>query len=184
MTDEEVVALVCSGDKDKFAVIIQRYQDKLFRYIKRLTDRSTADIEDILSDVFISAYTNLLGFDPDKKFGSWIYRIAHNKVIDYFKSQKSTYSLSEDSEELVWNGEQLLEDLEIEKENKKIIKAAVLELELKYKEVILLFYFEGKSYQEISDILHQNPNQVGVLIHRARQKLKQKLGKIYEKKSR
>ena len=180
MTDEEVVVLVCSGDKNKFTLIIERYQDKLFRYIKRLANQSNEDIEDILSDVFLSAYTNLQGFDTHKIFSSWIYRIAHNKVIDYFKSKKHTYSLSEDSEELIWNKDKLLEDLEIEKENQKIIKNAVSELELKYKEVILLFYFEDNSYQEISDILHLNVNQVGVLIYRAKQKLKQKLKTLYE----
>jgi len=180
MTDEEVIALVCKGDRDKFALIIERYEDKLFRYIKRLTNQSPEDIEDILSDVFLSVYSNLQGFDTHKKFGSWIYRIAHNKIVDSFRAKKPTFFLTEDSEELVMSKNQLIEELEIEKENQKIIKTAVSELELKYKEAILLCYFEDKSYNEISDILRLNPNQVGVLIHRAKQKLKNKLKKTYE----
>jgi RNA polymerase sigma-70 factor (ECF subfamily) len=180
MTDEEVVVLICRGDRSRFVVIIERYQDKLFRYIKRLINQSNEDVEDILSDVFLSAYSNLQGFDTHKKFSSWIYRIAHNKAIDYFKSKKYTYSLGEDSEELIWNKEQLFEDLEIEKENRQIINDAISKLELKYKEVILLFYFEDNSYQEISDILHISVSEVGVLIHRAKQQLKNKLQNLYE----
>jgi len=180
MTDEEVVVLVCKGDKNKFALIIERYEDKLFRYIKRLANQSSEDVEDILSEVFLSAYSNLQGFDSHKNFGSWIYRIAHNKVIDYFKSKKCSYLLNEDSEELIWNKDQFFEDLEIEKENRQIVNDAIPTLELKYKEVILLYYFEEKSYQEISDILHISVNQVGVLIYRAKKYLKQKLKNFYE----
>jgi RNA polymerase sigma-70 factor (ECF subfamily) len=180
MTDEEIVALVCAGDKNKFSLIIQRYQDKLLRYIKRLTNQASEDGQDILSEVFLSAYANLNGFNPDKKFSSWIYRIAHNKAIDYFRTHKNIGSLDQDSEELIWNKETLFEDLEIEKENRQIVNDTISKLELKYKEVILLFYFEDKSYQEISDVLHISVSQVGVLIHRAKQQLKHFLRNFYE----
>lgn len=78
----------------------------------------------------------------------------------------------EENEELFESGEKLIEEMAIEKEKRETVIRAVEKLELKYKEVVLLYYFEEKSYDEISDILHTNTTNIGVLLLRAREKLK------------
>lgn len=175
MTDGEVVKLVCDGDIDKFALIVERYEAKLTRYIKRLINQPDEEVEDVLAEVFISVYSNIQGFDQKRSFSSWIYRIAHNKAIDYFKLKKNNFSLNVEDEELIGDGKKLFEEIAAEEEQKKLVANAVEKLEVKYREVILLYFFEDKSYEEISDILHKNTNEVGVLLFRAKAILKKKL---------
>lgn len=177
MTDEEVVKRIIEGDKAKYGEIIERYQGKLFGYIKNLINQNNMEVEDVVEDTLISAYQNLNGFEASKKFSSWIYRIAHNKAIDYFKKKRLKNQMLDSGNEILESDEKLIEELEIEKEETRRVKKAVNSLELKYKEVVLLYFFDNKSYEEISDILHISTNGVGVLLFRAKEKLRKILKK-------
>ncbi len=128
-----------------------------------------------MEESLIAAYQNLQGFDDNQKFSSWILRIAHNKTVDYIKKKKP--KLAGDELEDVKDDKKLFEELEIERENKKELYKAIGKLELKYREVIVLYFFEEKSYEEISDILRITTNNVGVILNRAKEKLK----RYYEK---
>ncbi|HIP49827.1 MAG TPA: sigma-70 family RNA polymerase sigma factor, partial [Candidatus Pacebacteria bacterium] len=115
-TDEELVLLTLK-DQDYYACLVQRYEDKIFRYIKRISSVPTEDVEDILQDVFISAYKNLNGFDHGFKFSSWLYHIAHNKTISFWRRMRLRPQVvtSEDDVELflaVSAGDNLLEHIE------------------------------------------------------------------------
>lgn len=179
MTDEELINLIQKGKQEKFGLVIDRYEKKLFFYLKNLINQSGEDVEDLLQEVFVSVYVNIQSFDTQKKFSSWIYRIAHNNAVDYFKSKKRLRSESLDfKEDYFDNNQKLAEDLEIETERNLLIKKYINELDIKYKESILLFYYENRSYEEISDILHIPPSQVGVLLFRAKKLLKHKLIKL------
>lgn len=168
VSDEKIVKLIQGGKVEKFGEIIERYQGKLFGYIKNLINQNNMEVEDVVEDTLISAYQNLNGFDTSKKFSSWIYRIAHNKAIDYFKKKRLKKESLEDKDETIESNKKLIEELEIEKENKAMVNKAVDKLELKYKEVVVLYFFEDKSYEEISDILHISTSSVGVLLFRAK----------------
>ena len=180
MTDEEIVLKIQKGSKETFAEIVDRYQGKLYGYLRRITNQPAEEVEDLLQEVFISAYINIRGFDIKKSFSSWIYRIAHNKAIDFFKKKKlkKVTALDEDNEEWIVKEEKLQEELEIEAEQKKKISLASTTLELPYKEVVELYYFEDKSYEEISDILHIPTTNVGVLLFRAKKTLQKLLADI------
>ncbi|HEX8924127.1 MAG TPA: RNA polymerase sigma factor [Patescibacteria group bacterium] len=179
MKDEELVYKIQNGEKELYGEIMERYEGKLFGYIKHLVNQEPEEVEDLVEEVFISGYINLQSFDSKKRFSSWIYRIAHNKAIDYFKKKKTyTKGLTEDNEELLPNEEKLTEELQIEEERKMKIKEAIDKLEVKYREAIILNYFEEKSYDEISDILHIPVSHVGVILFRAKKILKEKLKDI------
>jgi len=171
-TDEEIVKLVSLGNSELYGVVMERYQEAMFRYVRRVINQVDEEVEDLVQEVFIKGYENIQSFDGTKKFSSWLYRIAHNLCIDYFRKKRPTTSLIDDAEELLESGEKLVEEMAIEKERKESLMRAVEKLELKYKEVVLLYYFEEKSYDEISDILRINTSNVGVLLLRAREKLK------------
>ena len=177
MVDEEIVELVKKGNTEAFGEIVEKYQGPILGYIRKMINQTTEEAEDLTQEVLISAYENINGFERGRKFSSWIYRIAHNKAIDYFKKRKVKTSQIEDMEELLMENKQLIEDLEIQKEEIKKLRMAVEKLELNFREIIVLNYFEEKSYEEISDILKIPVNNVGVLLYRARKLLK----KIYEK---
>lgn len=173
ITDETIAQSVQNGDAEAFGELISRYETKLKRYGRKFLN--TADeIEDLVQDVFIKSYTNIQSFNPELRFSPWIYRIAHNLFVNELK-RKSRYGLT------LFDADTLLPFLPaqetadsdiLEEELQQEIDALLALLPPKYREAIILHYFESLSYQEMSDILHIPITTVGVRITRARQKLR------------
>lgn len=180
--DEEVVRQALK-DKEAFAVLVGRYEERLKRYIRRLGVFRREDMEDILQNVFLKAYRNLNDFDLRLKFSSWIYRITHNETMGFFRSRiarSEKVLVGEESESLfddIPAGLDLQRDID-RRLNGSQIAAALYELEPKYREVIVLRYFEEREYAEIFDILHIPIGTVGTLIGRAKKRLKDRLTRL------
>jgi RNA polymerase sigma-70 factor (ECF subfamily) len=172
ISDEKIIEKVKSGNIELYGKIVSRYQAPLERYVKRVTNQGNEEIEDIVQDVLVKAYENVQGFNEGKKFGSWLYGIAHNTCIDFFRKNKLKTNPIDEFEEILPSKDKLIEELLIEKEKSMGVARAVSKLELKYREVILLYFYEDKSYEEIGDILKINKTNVGVLLMRAKEKLK------------
>ena len=173
-TDEEIV-LACLDDKEAFAYIIERYEPKLRRYLSRITNVIPADVDDLLQDTFIKAYQNLHSFDADFAFSSWMYRIARNTAIsDHRRRSSRPESLVLDDDEVFM---QLSDESNIEqelgiREAGKHLRTIIPTLRDDYRDVIILRFFEGKGYDEISDILMKPPGTVATLLNRAKKELK------------
>ena len=172
LTDEVVVGQVQKGKIEAYGEIVERYEKQLQRYVRRVTNQEQEEVEDLVQETLISGYENIQGFDLTQKFSSWIFRIAHNKCIDLFRKNKLKTTTMEEKEELIESNEKLVEDLEIENEDKKMVCEAIEKLEVKYREVVTLYYFEDKSYEEISDVLRTTTSNVVVMIKRAKSKLR------------
>src|SRR5690606_37040682 len=86
-SDNEVVKLALR-ERALFGHIVERYQDKLSRYITRLGVRNPDDRDDVLQEVFIKVYRNLNDYDDRYSFSAWIYRIAHNETISWYRKRK------------------------------------------------------------------------------------------------
>ena len=179
LSDEELIVKIREKDPELYAEIIQRYQSKLSHYLRKFI-KDFDEIEDVLQDVFIKAYKNLYGFNPDRRFSSWIYRIAHNEAINHIKKYYNRGRISFDELEYEIIGEKmdLAERIDLKIDREKI-GLAFNDLKLKYKEVILLYYFEDRSYEEISDILRMPVSTVGTYISRGKKQLKEILLKKY-----
>lgn len=181
-TDEEIIQLILKNP-DFFGVIIQRYEKPLSRYIKRLGIFKKEDIEDVLQNTFIKIYKNLNDFDTDLQFSSWAYRIAHNEAISFFRAKnvRPEGHLLNDSEEIL----PLIQDeLNLWKDQNQSLNAehlnkAISEIDQKYKDIIVLRYFEEKEYSEISDILQIPEGSVATHLHRAKKELQKKLSHIH-----
>jgi len=168
LSDEEIVKLVSKKDQELFSHIIKRYQDKLMRYAVYLTgdeDKSA----DIVQETFIKTYINLNSFDPQKKFSSWIYRIAHNQAMSSFPRHQKQVTLPDDFE--FDSGVNLEDDL-IKQEFQAHTAKCLKKMPLIYREPLSLFFIEEKSYEEISDILRIPTGTVGTRINRAKLILK------------
>ena len=88
-TDEELVEIVRSEDKELYSELVYRYEDKLVRYANYLIgDEHKA--ADAVQEAFIKAFINIKSFDLKKKFSSWIYRIVHNESINLVKKDKKS----------------------------------------------------------------------------------------------
>jgi RNA polymerase sigma-70 factor, ECF subfamily len=163
-SDEAIVELVRSQDQEKYAVLVDRYQYKLLRYVTSLIqDENKAT--DAVQETFIKAFVNLNGFDISKKFSSWLYRIAHNEAMNAVKKYHKEIPLPEG---LDLASKQDIEEDFIQKETSEKIKICLSKLPVIYAEPLVLRYLEEKSYDEISDILHLPLGTVGTRINRAK----------------
>lgn len=172
--DEEIAVLVQSGKVDSFGILINRYEKKLSRYAyKFLSQRQ--DIEDIVQDIFLKAYKNIQSFDSKRKFSSWLYRIAHNELVNALKKKKRNSLLFFDLDTFVphfsYDKNEFIDKIDNEKMKEKI-NNYLDKLEPKYREPIILYYYEEFDYKEIADILKIPVSTVGVRIKRGRDKLK------------
>ena len=171
ISDEELVEKSLQ-DIDYFACIYERYEQKLIRYILRISSFSIEEAEDILQEAFIKAWRNLNEFNKDLKFSSWIYRIVRNTTITEWKKTKSKgRDKKQDIEEELFRNIPSLLNTEKEADqkfnNKNIGKILQLMPE-KYREVLILKFLEEKNYQEISDILKKPNGTIATLINRAK----------------
>lgn len=178
-SDNELVKLTLENPDD-FLYIVNRYQQKLLSFIRRISNISIEEAEDLLQEVFIKVYQNLNDFDPNLKFSSWIYRITRNQVISHYRKNKNRPQVLsfEINEEIFEN---LATDFDVTKQiDQQILKQnitkALNQIPPKYRDVIILKYFEEKNYLEISDILKRPPGTVATLLNRGKKQFK----KIYE----
>ncbi len=168
------------ANSEEFGRIIEKYEEPLKRYIRRIARPSVDDLDILLQDVFIKIYENLNDFDQTLQFSSWIYRIAHNESIDFVRKKKRTgVSLDEpinDDEgttlaETIASPTNITEDIDAGY-IKKSIELVLDDLEPKYRSVLVLKFLEDKDYEEISDILRKPPGTVATLIHRAKKEFR------------
>jgi len=183
VSDEKLVRRSLE-DREHFYYLIKRYETKLLRCIKRTTNVTREEAEDLLQEIFLKIYRHLNDFDQELKFSSWAYRIAHNEVINFAKKKKLGQYLfrSNNGDD---GGNDLIDRLVSEDdvhfdyvsmESRERVWQALMKLPLKYREVLVLKFFEDKSYREMSDILRKPEGTVATLVNRA----KKRFGKIAE----
>ncbi len=173
ISDEELAKKVQNGHKQSFDLLISRYSEKIFRYAKRFL-YNLQDAEDATQDVFIKTYENIQSFNLNKRFSPWIYRLAHNTFINIIRKNKREKIQFIDLDTVLphFVSHDTLEKEISSKFDLKLLEKVIKKLNPKYREIIILFYYEEKSYQEISDILKIPASTVGVRLKRAKQQLK------------
>jgi RNA polymerase sigma-70 factor, ECF subfamily len=173
---------VKKGDQNAFAEIVDLYKDKIYQLCYRMLG-NVHEAEDIAQEAFIRAYVNIHTYDTNKKFSTWLYRIATNLSIDRIRKKKPDYFL--DAEVSGTDGltmysqiasdtalpEDELETREIQQE----IQKEILKLPEKYRTVIVLKYIDELSLLEISEILNIPIGTVKTRIHRGREALRKQL---------
>lgn len=174
-SDQELVAAALA-DSAAYAPLVRRYQAPLNRYLFRLGCKSQSDADDILQEVFLKAYRNLNDYDPSLKFSSWIYRITHNEAITFFRKGNRAPQVARDEDEAV-AFENIVADGDLVAEldarlDAQALRAAINQLDAKYRDVLVLRFLEDRTYDEISDILRKPPGTVATLISRAKTRLR------------
>lgn len=164
LSDEEIADIVRTKDKNVYAEIIKRYQEKLMRYAKYILGDEQKGA-DVVQEGLVKAYINLNGFDTKKKFGSWIYRIVHNEAMNMLSKQKKQKPLDE---QVDFDSGINLEDEFIKNELINHAHRCLEQMPIIYKEPLSLYFLEEKSYEEISDILRIPMGTVAARINRAK----------------
>lgn len=171
-SDEEIAKAVQEGDGELFGELIFRYEEKLKRYARRFLVREE-DVEDLVQDVFIKAYTNIQSFNLGLRFSPWIYRIAHNTFVNELKRKERYGSTIFDADTIFafLPAKERADTNSLREDDKMIVSDSLSTLSPKLREVLVLHYFENLSYKEIAEVLQIPTTTVGVRVKRAKEKL-------------
>lgn len=85
--DAELVRRILGGEEDLFALLVERYRNRLYRFVGRFTN-DAEDARDVTQEVFLKVYSALDSFDPRFRFSTWLFRIAGNAAIDHLRRRK------------------------------------------------------------------------------------------------
>jgi len=177
LRDEELVQKCLAGDKDAFAVILSRYEKPVFSLAYRLCGDYN-EAADLAQEAFLQIYRGLAQFDASKKFFPWMYRVAHNTCVNVIQRKPSNQVPLEEMPEISFTEVKTDEQPEAYYDNRELrsnIDGAIEELPEKYREVIVLRFMVGLSYQEIADKVGVTLSAVETRIYRGRQLLQKKL---------
>ena len=158
-TDEDLLRLYIDGNNSAFDVLLKRYESKVFTYLL-YSVRTQELAEDLFQDVFIKIITTLRQkkYTEYGKFSSWVMRIAHNLVIDYFRQSKNDNTVSNDEIEfdLFANSslglEESIEAQMIDKQTLEEVKGLIGLLPQGQRDVVLMRFYQDLSFKEIADI--------------------------------
>ncbi len=181
LSDEILATAVQKGDNASFDELMRRFEEKLVRYGRRFLAREE-DIEDSVQDVFLRAYTNIQSYDSKYRFSPWIYRIAHNVFVNVLRknSHRSFTFIDFDTFISPLSFGESKEELDTKEVVKKELEAGLKNIPPKYREILILHYFEELSYDEIAEVLHIPIGTVGVRLRRGREALKKTVKDIDE----
>ncbi len=175
-SNHDELAVRARTQEQAFTELYSAYLDPIYAFVmKRVGHKETT--EDLVSDIFRKVFLHLNNFDPTKaSFRTWIYRISTNTLIDYFRSTKNAAHVSHADLEEVFDVKDQAEnphELQLSTEQKTAVHQLVTKLPERYQQVIQLKYFSECSNQQISEILNLSANNVGVLVHRGLEKLRE-----------
>ncbi|MEI8186383.1 MAG: sigma-70 family RNA polymerase sigma factor [Chlorobiaceae bacterium] len=163
LSDDEMVQLTRKNNKE-FSSIIRRYQDALLRYITlSFCDNHTAT--SLIQEIFVTAYVNLNEYDGSIPFSSWIYRIAHKEIVEKLKEPQYSQEQNCDSSHFEKMVKGIITALpDCEHYTLPQIVYSLKRLQEKRLDIIVLKYSEGKSSQEISDIMELKHEAIKTLM--------------------
>ena len=166
--DASLVERCLHGDLDAFGTLIERYQRQIFRAVLHMVG-NYEDAKEVTQQAFMKAFEHLVSFDRDRKFFSWMSRIAMNESINFIKGRRTFEPITEDD-----GGAPAAEPIE-RFEQKRAVRQAVLSLKPEYRAVIVLRHFLDCSYRDAAEVLHLPEKTVKSRLFAARQLLREAL---------
>jgi RNA polymerase sigma-70 factor, ECF subfamily len=186
MTDEAIIEQVLAGNTHIFSELVNRYKNKVFSLVYRFTN-DYGDAQDISQEVFINVFRKLYTFNEKASFSTWIYRISYNYCIDWIRKNKKRLRqepVYDEQIELADTGINVEESF-LEMQKRVHLRKAILQLDEKYRNVLILFHFQELSYEEIGEVMQLPVKTVETRLYRGRQQLRKYLsgipgGEFYE----
>ena len=179
--DTEIINTILKGEQSAFALLVERYQNFVFTLVLRFTD-NREDAEEIAQDVFVKTYRSLADFRGDSKFSTWLFTITRTTCLSFLRKKKlDIQSLDNERTGLqVENRESGFNaNLVEQKSRHAMLNQAISMLSPDDAQVLNLFYKGDQTLEEIGKIIRLDPNTVKVKLHRARQRLKEKMEKYF-----
>lgn len=152
---------VKAGSDLAFEQFFDHYRDRIYRYISRFIF-NTADVEDVLIDTFVKFHEKIEKIDIENNPESYLFSIAHNTAVDFIRRNRLVYSLNEDIR---------TDSPDPEKDLRQKAGALLEKLPRRYRDYIVLKYFEKYTLEEIAEIKGKSIDSVKSILKRARKKL-------------
>jgi RNA polymerase sigma-70 factor, ECF subfamily len=162
-----------AGEPDAWRALFKRYQLPLYVYVFELVRHEQTSL-DIVQETFISAARNIGGLREDRKFGSWLFSIAHQKCVQHWRKQRPKevpIDGDEDGEDYA-EADAGPEELLIRKEQEEQFMKLLEELAAPHRAVLLLHFVEDFSIEEIARITETAPGTVKSRLHYAKKALR------------
>lgn len=174
----KLLALAAEGDRHSFGEFYELFLKEIYRFVLfRVNDQDEA--EDLTAKVFLEAWESLIGDRHEQKIQNiraWIYRIARNRVTDYYRTRKPQEQIDDNPDKKLQGAwlESELEDLFISEK----LAEGVQQLQANYQEVIILRFINQMSHAEVAEIMNITENHVRVLQYRALQKMREIISEV------
>jgi RNA polymerase sigma-70 factor (ECF subfamily) len=181
-TVKGLILNIKTGDQEAFRQLVDLYKRQVYAICFRMVG-IPQEAEDLAQETFLRAYTHIDRYQLDKKFSTWLYRIATNLSIDYLRKRKPSVYLDADLpgaegytlQKQLPSGELAPDESVVLSEDRKRLISAIGQLPIKYRTPIVLKYIDDLSLIEMSDILKLPVATVKTRIHRGREALKKRL---------
>jgi RNA polymerase sigma-70 factor, ECF subfamily len=179
--DFSLVKESLAGNQLSFQLLVERYQERMFGLIRHYT-KSPVEVEDIVQDTFLKAFTRLNSFQQQSSFYTWLCRIAINTALDFLKRHGRSPVHAVEDVDLAQAAERgrsasvQAPEAQMEREEiQRITHRVLAELPEIFRTVLILREFEDLAYQEMADILGISIGTVESRLFRARARFKDKL---------
>ena len=170
--DEELlIKKAISGDREAFGYLYDHYFNQIFKYLLIRTN-TQEDAEDMTENVFMKAWEHLPHFGGKKKdrnFRPWLYKIAHNTVVDHYRTRKHFLPLETALQTSFGDGEP--DRIALKNEESRRIKKAIKRLDETSQKVIVSRFISGLSHRETALSIGISENNVRVIQYRALRKI-------------
>ncbi|PWI30356.1 RNA polymerase sigma factor [Flavobacteriaceae bacterium LYZ1037] len=188
--ESEVIKRVLKGEKELYEILVKRNNQKLYRVIRSYL-KDEAEIEDLMQNSYIKAFTKLYQFKLESSFSTWLIRIGINESLARIREKGKLYHLNEQTgnenknsileipDDKQLNPQQTM----IRQEAKQLLENAIDCLETKYKTVYILKELEDMSLKEIAIVLDLSLENVKIRLHRAKTMLKNNLYELSNDKN-
>ncbi len=170
--DKNLILLARKGNLKAFDAIINVYQKAIYNHLYRFVG-SADDAADLAQDTFVKLYKNRKKIDPEQNFNAWLYKIATNTAYDWLKKKKR-----HPEDLIIDDADAGFETIEAKQSYYKMpvadsidLENALIKIKPIYRQLLLLHYQQGFSYEEISEIVSQPLNTVKTGLHRAKKEL-------------
>ena len=169
--ENQYISQAQKGDKEAFGSLYDHYLPKIYRYVLFKVSR-TEEAEDLVHEVFLSAWQNIGGYkERGFPFSSWLYQIARNAVIDFYRTSKKNVQIEMVSEDLLKINPAGPEIMDINLEIGRL-KGAIKFLKPEYQDVLIMRFIEELPHEEVAATLGKSQGAVRIIQHRALKELK------------
>lgn len=163
--ERNLVKRSIARDRDAFARLYDRFVDRIFKYVYFKVG-SRAEAEDLTAQVFLKAWEAIGSYQyTERPFAAWLYRIAHNLVVDHFRTRRDVSSL-EDLPPME-ERQQDLEEIISQHMTADVLRRAMTRLTHEQQQVLILRFLEGYSTEQVAHLMGKQPGAVRTLQHRA-----------------